>query len=164
MYRTPEFTAAVEGVLDAREEKRRQQRLEKQAERMAQQVLRDLEVTDGQKADFQRLTLDYLLRRDEIRRDQQASEEERRARAETLDQERTASLSALFDDTQMEAIQKRMRRVIYAIMGPDPVPCSVTADGWAAGRHSDGRACLWGVRRNGVYSVRITARGEQTPP
>lgn len=110
VYRTSEFTAAVEGVLDSREQRRRKERLEKQSERMAQSVLRDLEVSDGQRADFQRLTLDYLLRRDELRRDSQTSEEERRARTETLDQERQSSLSALFDDTQLESIQKRMRR------------------------------------------------------
>jgi len=107
VLRTDEFRRAVVGVLDAREAERRRVRIEKEADRLTDRALAKLEVTDIQRADYERLTLDYLLRRDELRRNKAFDEATKREQLALLNDELTVAQKGVVGDELYAAIEKR---------------------------------------------------------
>ena len=107
-YASPDFTRAVHSVMDAREEARRRERLERTADNLARAWLRDLTVSDSQRADVVRTITDFLVRQDQIRQDEALSDEERRARVEQLQDERDATFTAILGSAHMEVLRPRL--------------------------------------------------------
>lgn len=109
VLRTAEFGRAVTEVLDAREEARRKERLEREAAQRARRLLRGLEVSEAQQADVQRVTEAYLLGRDEARRalGEEADREARRAAGQAAEADWHAALSGILDAAQMETVLER---------------------------------------------------------
>ncbi|MCE9637544.1 MAG: hypothetical protein K8T90_17730 [Planctomycetes bacterium] len=115
-YSTDTFKGAVAKVLDERDEARRKERMERQADGIARNYLRDLTVTDQQRADVKKAVLAGMVKVEAIRDDETISDEQRRTDIQALQQERLESLAAVLDAQQMEVVRQRATQT----RGPGP--------------------------------------------
>lgn len=115
-YSTDSFKGAVAKVLDERDEARRKERMERQADGMARNYLRDLTVSDQQRADVKKTILGALEKAEKIRDDETLSDDQRRQDIQALQQERIESLAAILDAQQMEVVRQRATQT----RGPGP--------------------------------------------
>jgi hypothetical protein len=109
-YQSEAFKGAVARVLEEREENRRRERADRQAETIARFLLRDLTVTDQQRADVRRLVAQSMEKVEKIREDETLTDEQRREQIQTAQQERVESLSAVLDAQQMETVRQRSQQ------------------------------------------------------
>jgi len=104
-----EIERAVQNVLEAREAERRLERREQMATRGAERLLRDVEVTDEQRALVESLVADNVRRLEELR-GQDLGRELTSERARELRDELRRGLEGVLDATQMESVGGRLER------------------------------------------------------
>jgi hypothetical protein len=101
------FKGAVARVLEEREDTRRKERLERQADQITKFLLRDLTVTDTQRADVKRLVSASMEKVEKLRDDEGLTDEQRREQVQAAQQERIESLATVLDAQQMETVRQR---------------------------------------------------------
>ena len=109
----PQLEAAIESVLELREERERKERTKRMAEGFSRWLLSDVEATDGQKTQFVSILTDYLGARDGVRKKYSGENEDDQARdAEVadLEQARNDQLVSVFGATSFEKIEERLNR------------------------------------------------------
>lgn len=133
------FKSAVDRVLETREEARRKERMERAADARTRFLLRDLSVTDAQRADARRLVHQSLARIEEIRQDATLGEEQRRLDLQAAQAQQVESLAAVLDAASMEAVRRRTTTPTRRMRGADGASGTdeSPAGGFEGGRRRD---------------------------
>ncbi len=109
----PQLQAAIESVLEKREERDRQERTKRMAEGFSRFLLADVEPTDSQKSQFVKILTDHLTARDEVRRrysGENADDQSRDAEIAQLEQDRNDQVLSIFGATSFQKIEERLNR------------------------------------------------------
>jgi len=104
------FKGAVARVLDERDDARRRERMERQADQIARFLLRELTVTDEQRTDVKRLVAQSMEKVEKLRDDETLTDEQRREQVQAAQQERVESLAAVLNPQQMESVRQRSQQ------------------------------------------------------
>lgn len=104
------FKGAVARVLEEREEARRRERADRQAESVTRFLLRDLTVTDPQRSEVKRLVAQSMEKVEKIREDETLTDEQRREQVQAAQQARIESLTTVLDEKQMETVRQRSQQ------------------------------------------------------
>ena len=101
------FKSAVAKVLDERTDARRKERAERDADARTRFLLRDLTVTDQQRADVKRLVLATAERNEQIRQDESIPDEQRKSEIQANHAQQIESIAALLDAQSAETVRQR---------------------------------------------------------
>jgi hypothetical protein len=101
------FKGAVTKVLDERDVQRRRERDERVVDARMRFLLRDLNVTDAQRAEVKRLLLASMEKIEQVRENESLGDDQRRQEMQALQQEQIESLAAVLDAQAMEQVRQR---------------------------------------------------------
>ncbi len=108
-YAGTDFQEAVTAVLDARDERRRVERMERDSGRRVKRLVRDLELDDGRVAQLTAVTLDYVRRRYERRDEINVDDREAKLAIEAeLQEEYRTALATVLTTEEMSTIESRL--------------------------------------------------------